>query len=272
MRYGWIQWSTWPLQFCKTAAMSLVIHPISLEVKDEEILVESEPSNFGSLSLSHNIIHIPPHVAITPYYRSIIAIIQKEGLGVEPPMPYEISGKYLDAEVNDIHAWVKNFKQQWGDVVFHKSIDATSRFEDSDYIYALLEQVLREVGEKCVINRVKKTVDTAQRISKYLYNYFWVHALIMKFTGQELVRPDITRFATNFIALYSILQNKNELKSMFASDEWQTLDEKSIEQIILPPKFWDYVKEINDIVEPLYMVLRLRDKKKNLIWDMSIIN
>ncbi|OAY70615.1 hypothetical protein ACMD2_21314, partial [Ananas comosus] len=257
----------------------------------------------------------------------MIATIQKEGPGVKPPTPYEISGKYLDAEVNDIHAWVKNFKQQremygvtlmcdsWtgptkmniinfliycnGRVVFDKSVDATCRFEDADYIYALLEQVLGEICEKCVvqvvsdnmhcinlmmsdfgeINRVKKIVDTAQRVSKYLYNHLWVHALMMKFTGRELVRPGITRFATNFIALNSILQNKNGLKSMFASDDWQTsryastADGKSIEQIIMSAKFWDYVKEIVDIVEPLYVVLRLVDSgKKYLKWDMSIIN
>ncbi|OAY62875.1 hypothetical protein ACMD2_23973, partial [Ananas comosus] len=74
-----------------------------------------------------------------------------------------------------------------------------------------------------------------------------VHALMVKFTRQELVRPDITQFATNFIALSSILQNKNRLKSilksMFASDERQTsryaymAEEKSIEQIILSAKF-----------------------------------
>lgn len=284
--------------------------------------------------------HIPPHTASTPYYRSMIAAIQKEGPGVEPPTSYEIAGKYLDAEVDDIHTWVKNFKQQWeiygvtlmcdgwtgptkmsiinfliycnGKVVFHKSVDATGQFEDADYIYALLEQVLREVGEKYVvqvisdnganfkragkllmqrhphlfwtpcaahcinlmmsdfgeINRVKKIVDTAQRVSKYLYNHLWVHALMVKFTGRELVRPGITRFATNFIALNSILQNKNGLKSMFASEEWQTsryastVDGKSIEQIILSSKFWDYVKEIVDTVEPLYVVLRLVDQEK----------
>ena len=55
---------------------------------------------------------------------------------------------------------------------------------------------------------------------------------------------------------------------MFASDEWQTsryastADGKSIEQIIMSTKFWDYVKEIVDIVEPLYVVLRLVDQKK----------
>ncbi|OAY76841.1 hypothetical protein ACMD2_17806 [Ananas comosus] len=91
---------------------------------------------------------------------------------------------------------------------------------------------------------------------------------MVKFTGRELVHSGITRFATNFIALNSILQNKNRLKSMFASDEWQTsryastVDGKSIEQIILSAKFWDYVKEIVDIVEPLYVVHRLVDQKK----------
>ncbi|OAY72271.1 Ubiquitin-conjugating enzyme E2 variant 1B, partial [Ananas comosus] len=130
-------------------------------------------------------------------------------------------------------------------MVFHKSVDATSQFDNADYIYALLEQVLGEVGEKCMvqvvsnnstnfqkpdkllmqrhshlfwtpcraycinlmmsdfgeINRVKKTIDTAQHISKYLYIHLWVHALMVIFTGRELVSRSIKRFATNFIAL-----------------------------------------------------------------------
>lgn len=39
-------------------------------------------------------------------------------------------------------------------------------------------------------------------------------------------------------------------------------DEKLNEQIIMSTKFWNYMKEIVDIVEPLYMVLRLVDQDK----------
>ncbi|OAY85029.1 hypothetical protein ACMD2_21179 [Ananas comosus] len=75
---------------------------------------------------------------------------------------------------------------------------------------------------------------------------------MVKFKRRELIRLGITRFATNLIALNSILQNKNGLKSISASDDWQTsryasmADGKSIEQIILSIKRWD-IQMIRDL-------------------------
>ncbi|KAL7246790.1 hypothetical protein ACSBR2_001822 [Camellia fascicularis] len=43
-----------------------------------------------------------------------------------------------------------------------------------------------------------------------------------KFTGdRELIRPAITRFATNFIAIESIVIYEQQLRDMFNSDEWK---------------------------------------------------
>ncbi|OAY62701.1 hypothetical protein ACMD2_17580, partial [Ananas comosus] len=171
---------------------------------------------------------------------------------------YEISGKYLDAEVNDIHVWVKNFKQQWEIYGVTLMRDSWTRPTKMSIIFLLIYcNVLCEVGEKCVVQVVSDNGANFKKagklliqrhphlfwtpcaahcinlmmsdfgeINRYLYNHLWVHALMVKFTGRELVRPGITRFATNFIALNN------------------------------------YVKEIVDIVEPLYMVLRLVDRKK----------
>jgi hypothetical protein len=42
-----------------------------------------------------------------------------------------------------------------------------------------------------------------------------------KFTGgKEILHPAPTRFATNFIALQSILAHKDELRAMVTSREW----------------------------------------------------
>ena len=39
--------------------------------------------------------------------------------------------------------------------------------------------------------------------------------------GKELLRPSITRFATNFIALESIIRQKDNLKALFTSDDYK---------------------------------------------------
>ena len=42
-----------------------------------------------------------------------------------------------------------------------------------------------------------------------------------KYTGgKELARPGITRFASNFITLQSLLTLRNDLRSMFVGQEW----------------------------------------------------
>jgi hypothetical protein len=38
--------------------------------------------------------------------------------------------------------------------------------------------------------------------------------------GGDLVRPGVTRFATSFLTLASMLRHRNGLKSIFVSDEW----------------------------------------------------
>ena len=41
-----------------------------------------------------------------------------------------------------------------------------------------------------------------------------------KVCGEDIVRPGATRFATNYIALESLLKKRAGLKKIFISDEW----------------------------------------------------
>ena len=40
--------------------------------------------------------------------------------------------------------------------------------------------------------------------------------------GKELVRSAITEFATNFLSLQSLVQQKVNLRKMFSCDEWNS--------------------------------------------------
>ena len=40
------------------------------------------------------------------------------------------------------------------------------------------------------------------------------------YCGGDIVRPRATRFATNYIALDSLLKQRVDLKKLFMSDEW----------------------------------------------------
>jgi hypothetical protein len=56
--------------------------------------------------------------------------------------------------------------------------------------------------------------------------------------NKELVRPMITRFATSFISLQSLLKSMLDLQRMFISDEWDACvysikqDGKAIAQLL----------------------------------------
>jgi hypothetical protein len=64
-------------------------------------------------------------------------------------------------------------------------------------------------------------VEQGKSITRYIYNHTWVLNLTRKNTGgKELVRSGITRFATNFLTLESMIDQKANLRKMFSCDEW----------------------------------------------------
>ena len=84
--------------------------------------------------------------------------------------------------------------------------------------------------------------------------------------GRELCRLAITRFATNFLSLQSMLRFKKEFRQMFTCDKWlscpyaKTAVGKEISKIVLENySFWSQCKNIVKVSEPLVRVLRLVD-------------
>ncbi|XP_073104385.1 uncharacterized protein [Elaeis guineensis] len=87
-----------------------------------------------------------------------------------------------------------------------------------------------------------------------------------KFTdGKEIIRPAPTRFATNFIALQSILGHKDALRAMVTSREWTTSayakdsKGKKLTDDVLNSLFWNECATIVKLTEPLIRVLRIVD-------------
>ena len=71
------------------------------------------------------------------------------------------------------------------------------------------------------LSKVKCIVDNGQTVSKYMYSHIWVLILLKKYVQRELLRSGLTRFATNYIALKSLLDNKSGLRAIMTSDEWR---------------------------------------------------
>ena len=81
-----------------------------------------------------------------------------------------------------------------------------------------IDLMLEEIGK---LEFVKSCVERAKNICKFIYNHAFVLSTMRKYTGgKELARPGITRFASNFVTLQSLLTSKDGLRSMFVGQEW----------------------------------------------------
>jgi len=116
---------------------------------------------------------------------------------------------------------------------------------------------------------VKEVIDRAKSIPKFIYNHAFILNLMRRCTkNKELQRSAITRFATNFITLQSLLKCQFELKQMFVYDEWRDCrysrreDGKAIARLVYLDSFWEGMEEVCSISEPLVKVLRLVDGDK----------
>ena len=259
-------------------------------------------------------------------------------MGIEPPSPYEIKNKYLDMEHKDMEDYVNIQREKWktygctimsdgwtgptklsiinfmvyskGSTIFLKSVDASDKIKDNKYIYGLLKDVIKEVGESNVVQivtdngsafvkagkllmkkynlywtpcaahcidlmfediakraTVSELITNARKITNFIYSHGWLLARVRKVCGGDIVHPGATRFATNYIALESLLKKRADLKKIFISDEWAShkLSRSTIghdvEVLMFDHTYWEKVSKLVSIYEPLYTVLRIVDSE-----------
>lgn len=118
------------------------------------------------------------------------------------------------------------------------------------------------------LEEVNVAVTHASKITKYIYNHCCSLYLMRKHTGgKEILRPVPTRFATNFIALQSILAHKDTLREMVTYREWTSSayakdsKAKKIVDQVLDSGFWKQCGDIVKLTEPLVHVLRIVDSE-----------
>ena len=128
-----------------------------------------------------------------------------------------------------------------------------------------LDLILHDFGK---LERVKNLLDQAKRVTNFIYNHNRVLDIMRSYCKGELIRPAQTRFATNYIALSSLLEHRNGLQRMFTSEDWynnagsRDPAGQRVHSTILNPKFWEQAKKIVNIHEPIAKVLRMVDGEK----------
>ncbi|RVW23767.1 hypothetical protein CK203_097587 [Vitis vinifera] len=172
--------------------------------------------------------------------------------------------------------------------MFMQSIDASSMIKTEKKMFELLDNGLLELkrphlywtpcAAHCLdlmledigkLPNIKRTLERAISLNGYIYNRSGLLNMMRRFTGQrELLRPAKTRFATAFITLSRLHEQKNNLRKMFTSSDWsdskwaKEQKGKTIANIVLMPSFWNTIVFCLKVSGPLVRVLRLVDGEK----------
>ena len=102
---------------------------------------------------------------------------------------------------------------------------------------------------------MKSCVDKAKNICKFIYNHALVLSIMREYTKEkELARLGITRFASNFITLKSLLSSRLALRCMFVGPQWRSSSFATTPVGIDATKctydkesFWEPCKEIVEV-------------------------
>lgn len=128
-----------------------------------------------------------------------------------------------------------------------------------------IDLMLEDFDKKLKVHSV--TISKAKRITTFIYSRTLVHTWLKEFTkGRELIRPGMTRFATSYLTLRSLNEQRSPLLAMFSSNKWSssrfasTAEGKRVQRIVLDTRgFWAGVTTCLKSSLPLVKVLRRVD-------------
>ncbi|KAL0287409.1 UNVERIFIED_CONTAM: hypothetical protein Scaly_2765300 [Sesamum calycinum] len=113
-----------------------------------------------------------------------------------------------------------------------------------------IDLMLEDIGK---MRSIKATIDEAKRITSFIYNSDKIVNLMKIYTkDREFLRPGITRFATEYIALESLIRHQMELRQLCTCDEWRTFNNTAtrrneasqVSEIVLTERFWKESKKM----------------------------
>ncbi|XP_050238062.1 uncharacterized protein LOC126687544 [Mercurialis annua] len=190
---------------------------------------------FGNFVI-HN--RLPFAVVNSPWTRPLLRAACEIGPNIPPPTPYEI-GKSVDASLvtsKDAEYYFGLMKSVVQEIGPEKVVQIVTDNEAAmkpggkklmeafPHIYwtgcaaHCIDLILEDFGKR---KTIKDVMEIAKKITQSIYNHNWVCNYMKKITdGRDILRPGITRYAINFIALESIMRHKIGLRNMFESEEW----------------------------------------------------
>ncbi|XP_019095600.1 PREDICTED: uncharacterized protein LOC104763276 [Camelina sativa] len=126
-----------------------------------------------------------------------------------------------------------------------------------------IDLMLEDLGKMA---NVKSAIQKCIFMNGYIYSHIPLVNMMRNFTNQRnLHRPTITRFATTFITLAQFHKQKDKLRKMVHSEEWNNskwskeAGGNKVRTYILQDSFWKNVLYGLKLAGPLVQVLRMVD-------------
>ncbi|KAJ1292051.1 hypothetical protein BS78_02G362500 [Paspalum vaginatum] len=114
--------------------------------------------------------------------------------------------------------------------------------------------------------RFKKTIDQAKAFTIFVYGHHRTLACMRSFTlKKDIIRPGVTRFATSYLTLQSLMEKRDALRKMVVDPKWDEISDvktrkgKDATATMLSVPFWKNVALCLKVFEPLVRLLRLVD-------------
>ncbi|XP_031374103.1 uncharacterized protein LOC116188771 [Punica granatum] len=127
-----------------------------------------------------------------------------------------------------------------------------------------IDLMLKDLEKKIKVHELM--IMKGRKITTFIYSRTLLITMLKYFTkGKDLIKPAMTRFATAYLTLGCLFDNRNALRTMFASKQWKVSrfakleGGKYAERVIMDNKVWSNVNTYLKATYPLIKVLRMVD-------------
>ena len=110
-----------------------------------------------------------------------------------------------------------------------------------------IDLMLEDIGKR---ESIFDLITNTRKIINFTYNHGLLLATMRKVCGGDIMRPEATRFATNYIARASLLKKWDYLKKIFISNEWashklsRTTVRRKVEGLMFNHAYWEKVSNL----------------------------
>ncbi|GJU06396.1 ribonuclease H-like domain-containing protein [Tanacetum coccineum] len=153
-----------------------------------------------------------------PKFKKMIQMVGDYGRGLDPPSYHEMRVTYLQKEVDYTKALLEDYKNKW---------------KRQEKVFAMLDDFVVKIGKEHVVQVVTDNATNYKAASEMLMNkrkkLFWTpcaaHCIdmmledfkkkIKEHKEKELLKPGATRFATSYLTLGRLHEQKGVVISMY---------------------------------------------------------